>query len=63
MFKLKILNIQIDYDKNYGINQRNGWSIIVKGSVVAELERFLVVAIWKTWRTYYFIWSKEARVK
>ena len=38
----------IVYDKNYGIDNRKGWTVCINGSVVVELERFLLVALFKT---------------
>ncbi len=51
----------LEWDKNYGINQRTGWSVIVNGSVCSPLEKWLVVAIAKAIYTYWFVWDKECR--
>lgn len=37
----------LTYDKDYGINNRKGWTVCVNGSTVVELERFLLVAFCK----------------
>jgi hypothetical protein len=45
----------IEWDTDYGIDRRSGWSIIHDGIVVVELEPWLVVAIvkafvrWRRW--------------
>lgn len=41
---------KIEYDTDYGIERRRGWSIVYDGIVFVELERWLVVALWKAWR-------------
>ncbi len=40
-------SIRIDYDSDYGIDKRSGWSISFGGIVYVELERFLAGAIIK----------------
>lgn len=52
--KLRLRNVEIDYDNNYGVFGLTGWSVAVNGCYVAELERFLVVALWKA----YFKWRR-----
>ena len=44
-------NLRIEFDRNYGCNNRTGWSISIDGSFVVELERFLMVAIYKAIKT------------
>lgn len=45
--------LRIDFDTNYGINKRTGWSIAVNGSYLVQLERFLLVAIVKAlWTSF-----------
>lgn len=39
---------KVEWDRDYGINKRTGWSIVVDGSFVVQLERFLIIAISKT---------------
>lgn len=51
MFKLKLRNVQIEYDKNYGCHNRSGWTIKENGCVIVELQRFLIVCIIK-WLLY-----------
>jgi len=40
----------LEWDRDYGIGHRRGWTVKWNGSVLAELEPFLVVALWKAWR-------------
>jgi hypothetical protein len=51
----------IEYDVDYGCHHRSGWSVVIDGSVCAELERFLVVALVKAWYCYWFLWDSENR--
>lgn len=48
--KLKLKHITIDYDTNYGIDKRTGWSIAVDGSYILQFERFLLIALLKAIR-------------
>lgn len=54
-------SLRIEWDKDYGCNHRTGWSVSVNGSFLAELERFLFVAIVKAVYGYWFLWDKEVR--
>ena len=54
-------NIKLEFDRDYGCNERTGWSIIVNGSFCAELEKHLIVAIIKAFYCYWFVWEKEYR--
>ena len=49
--------IRVHWDKNYGYSNRTGWSIAIDGSFVAELEKFLIIAVLKSIRNY-FSYSK-----
>jgi hypothetical protein len=40
-------NFRIEWDKNYGVDKRTGWSISFNGSFLVELEKRLSVAIIK----------------
>ena len=40
----------IEWDKDYGIDKRTGWTVKLDGAVLVQLERFLLVALWKSWR-------------
>ena len=54
VFCLKLWNWKLTYDCDYGIDHRFGWSIVIDGSVAAELEpnlfRAACVAIQKVWQ-------------
>ena len=38
---------KLEWDREYGINKRTGWSIVVDGSVIVQLERFSIIAVVK----------------
>ena len=42
---------QLHWDKDYGASKRTGWSVFVDGRCLAELERWLLAALWKVWRS------------
>lgn len=46
-WRFNFWKIGIDFDTNYGINKRKGWSISYNGSYKSQLEKYLVVAIYK----------------
>jgi len=54
-------SLKIQFDRNYGINKRTGWSICVNGCFYTQLERFLVVALIKAVRMHWFIIDKQYR--
>ena len=56
-------NLLIKFDREYGCDKRTGWSIAIDNSFCAELERYLIIAVLKTFYRYWFIWDKEARNK
>jgi hypothetical protein len=41
-------SFKLEYDKDYGIDKRTGWSVCTNGSYVAVLEGWLIVAIIKS---------------
>jgi len=43
-------SLRLEWDREYGIDKRRGWTITYDGCVLVQLERFLMVAIWKAWR-------------
>lgn len=51
----------IEFDRKYGYDKRIGWSIAIDGSFYAKFERYLIIAVLKTFYSYWFIWDKEAR--
>ena len=45
-------NFRLEFDRDYGIDKRTGWSIVVNGCFVVQLEPWLIVAIWKGCRNW-----------
>ena len=43
-------SLAIEWDRDYGVDRRSGWTVKVNGCVLAQLERWLAVALWKAWR-------------
>jgi hypothetical protein len=41
---------RLEYDSDYGVYRRAGWTIVWDGQIVAELEPWLIVAVFKAWR-------------
>ncbi len=48
--KIKINKLVVDYDTDYGINKRSGWSIAWKGHYIIILES-TIKTIYMLWRT------------
>ena len=40
-------NLSVTFDRDYGIDNRTGWTICINGSVIVELERRLIIAVIK----------------
>lgn len=49
--RIRIGGVSLEYDRDYGIGRRSGWSVAVAGSYRVQFERWLVVALWKAWRS------------
>jgi hypothetical protein len=45
-------SLQIDYDTDYGIDHRSGWSVHINGICYVELVPHLLPALWVAWRMY-----------
>lgn len=45
--QIKYGDFRIDFDRNYGINKRTGWTFWDKGSCIVELEKHLIKGIIK----------------
>ena len=45
--RFKLNRFSVDFDRNYGVSKRTGWSIAINGHYLVELEKRLVKAIWK----------------
>lgn len=52
MMRAKYKSVSIEFDRNYGMDNRTGWSIAVDGSYRAQLEPWLIVALWKSFISY-----------
>ncbi len=61
--RIEMLNCALEHDRDYGADRRTGWSVVIAGSYAAELERYLIVALWKglvqMWRnlTEFYKWK------
>lgn len=42
--------VRLDYNHEYGIQQRSGWSVALDGHYVVRLEPSLLRALWVAWR-------------
>ena len=40
-------SFKLEWDRNYGIDERSGWSIVIDGAVLSDIEKYLVVALMK----------------
>lgn len=56
-----ITQFKVDFDRDYGVDKRTGWSVCINGSYVSELEKYLFTALRKAFYVYYFVWEKEYR--
>lgn len=54
---MKTFSFEIEYDEDYGIDHRNGWSICIDGSYAVQLEPSLPRAIVKALRSW-MRWEK-----
>ena len=61
MFRLKLMNIGLEWDNDYGCHHRTGWTITIYGIICADLEKYFLVAIYKAFKTYWFSWDAESR--
>ena len=54
-------SLRIDYDVDYGIDKRTGWSIHWDRLCVVQLEPWFVVAVFKAWRQVRMIkrWRRQ----
>jgi hypothetical protein len=54
-FRLRIGKFGIEYDTNYGIDHRYGWTFLWDGCVCSQLEKWFVVGAWKFWKRFRMI--------
>jgi len=52
-FVFKTSRVRVDFDRDYGSENKTGWSVALDGSYVVELEPRLWRALWKAWRCAY----------
>lgn len=48
---MNVKQFKLTWDADYGPMRRRGWSVAIDGAYVVQFERFLVVALWKAWRS------------
>jgi hypothetical protein len=48
----QVKSISIEYDKDYGIDKRTGWSLCINGNVVNQFESSLIKCLIKGIKTY-----------
>lgn len=49
LFILRIWQFQIEYDRDYGIDRRRGWSVKWDGSVCTQFAPNPIAAVWRAW--------------
>ena len=52
---MKLKSFALQYDRDYGIDRRSGWSVVVDGSVAVQFARNRLVALvraWLSWRRW-----------
>lgn len=47
---VEVNRLQVEFDRDYGIGKRTGWSVAWEGSYAVQLEPWLVIALWRAWR-------------
>jgi len=47
-----IQSFRVEWDRNYGIDHRSGWSVAINGIVYVEFHRNPIAALWRAWRSY-----------
>ena len=56
------MHFSIEYDRNYGINSRKGWTVVIGYSVVCQLEKYFIWSLIKSlWK--YQSWDLENKLK
>ena len=46
-FRLEVSPFCLEFDRDYGIDHRTGWSYIHRGSVVEDINPSLIATLWK----------------
>lgn len=50
-FCLELNRFQLEYDRDYGVAKRSGWSVAWHGSYAVQLDPWLLSALWRAWRS------------
>jgi hypothetical protein len=50
----------IEYNNNYGMRKRQGWTIVICGQVVCQFERYLLWALARAFAKYMF-WPSDLK--
>lgn len=48
--KIRFSRLALDYDHNYGVLSKTGWSVAIDGHYITQLQPSLFVALFKTIR-------------
>ena len=54
-------NFLLEYDTDYGIDKKTGWSVCINGSYTAMFEKYWIIALIKSFYIYWFVWEKDFR--
>ena len=52
------MRLKIEYDIDFGVDKRCGWSIAINGSYVVSLNKWLIIALIKALWAYQW-WEKD----
>lgn len=53
-------SLEIGWDREYGCDKKSGWTIFVDGSCLVQFERWLLVALIKTWWHHAMLWEDDS---
>ena len=48
----RIFQFSLQWDSNYGIDCRRGWTVSINGITLVSFAKNPVVALWKAWRLW-----------
>ena len=60
-FEIAYDRVKIQYDQDYGIDHRKGWSIAIDGSYYVQFEKRLLVALFKAIYSYFELRDEQIR--
>lgn len=55
---MSLKSLKIEYDEDYGIDNRSGWSVAINGSYYAQFEKRLIAALVKSFY-YRWLWKSD----